>query len=224
MKKAIFIDIDNTLLDFDKCAYLSMKRSFEDFGIPFDDSMFDTFERVNLSLWHSLENGYISKDQLFKIRWSSVLAALNVKADGILMEKQFKHYINTVAITIDYAKEILEYLSSKYKVYATSNATYEQQISRLKNADFDKYFSGYFISERVGFEKPSKEFFDGCFASLPYSVDEVTMIGDSPTADIKGGVKYGLDTIWFNHRGESLPDDIKPKFTVSHLKEIENIL
>ena len=25
MKKAIFIDIDNTLLDFDKCAYLSMK-------------------------------------------------------------------------------------------------------------------------------------------------------------------------------------------------------
>ena len=79
MKKAIFIDIDNTLLDFDKCAYLSMKRSFEDFNIPFDDSMFDTFERVNLSLWHSLEKGYISKDQLFKIRWSTVLAALNVK-------------------------------------------------------------------------------------------------------------------------------------------------
>ena len=68
-----------------------------------------------------------------------------LKKKAFLMEKQFKHYINTVAITIDYAKEILEYLSSKYKVYATSNATYEQQISRLKNADFDKYFSGYFI-------------------------------------------------------------------------------
>ena len=54
MKKAIFIDIDNTLLDFDKCAYLSMKRSFEDFGLPFDDSMFDTFERVNLSVFSLL--------------------------------------------------------------------------------------------------------------------------------------------------------------------------
>lgn len=224
MKKAIFVDIDNTLLDFDKCAHLSMKRSFEDFGIPFEDHMFDTFERVNLSIWRSLENGHITKDQLFKIRWSTVLAALDINFDGIEMEKQFKQYINTVALTIDYAKEILEYLSAKYKVYATSNATYEQQISRLKNADFDKYFSGYFISEQVGFEKPSKEFFDGCFKEIPFSVDEVVLIGDSPTADIRGGAKYGLDTIWFDHRGETLPEGVNPTYTIKHLEEIENIL
>ena len=51
MINTIFIDIDNTLLDFDKCAYLSMKSAFEDCGLPFEDSMFDTFERINLSLW-----------------------------------------------------------------------------------------------------------------------------------------------------------------------------
>jgi YjjG family noncanonical pyrimidine nucleotidase len=224
MKKAIFLDIDNTLLDFDKCAHLSMKSSFEDFGIEFEEWMFDTFERVNLSIWRSLEKGYITKPQLFKIRWATVLAALDINFDGIEMETRFKHYINTVAITIDYAKEILEYLSKKYKLYATSNATYEQQISRLKNAGFDKYFSGYFISEKVGFEKPSKEFFDGCTKDLPYQLDELILIGDSPTADIKGGAQYGIDTIWFDHRGEKLPDIVTPTYTVNHLKEIENIL
>ena len=94
----------------------------------------------------------------------------------------------------------------------------------MKNAGFDKYFSGYFISEKVGFEKPSKEFFDGCFKDLPYDLDEVVLIGDSPTADIKGGSKYGLDTIWFDHRGEKLPEGVAPTHIVHHLKEIENIL
>ncbi len=224
MKKAIFLDIDNTLLDFDKCAHLSMKNAFEDFGIPFSDGMFNMFERVNLSIWKRLEEGIITKEQLFKIRWSTVLAALNVDFDGIEMENQFKKYINSVAITIDYARELLEYLSKKYKLYATSNSTYEQQVSRLKNADFEKYFDGYFISEKVGFEKPTKEFFDKCFESIPFSKDEVILIGDSPTADIKGGEQYGIETIWFDHRGEKLPNGVSASYTVNHLKEIENIL
>ena len=224
MIKTVFLDIDNTLLDFNECANVSAQKAFRDLNLTYHEGVFPVFTEENDKLWLKIEDGTITREELHRVRWQLIFDRLQIDADGILMEKQFKHYINTVAITIDYANEILEYLSSKYKVYATSNATYEQQISRLKNADFDKYFSGYFISERVGFEKPSKEFFDGCFSSLPYSVDEVTMIGDSPTADIKGGVKYGLDTIWFNHRGESLPDDIKPKFTVNHLKEIENIL
>ncbi len=224
MKKAIFLDIDNTLLNFDECARESMKRAFADFDLPFNDDMFDMFERVNLSIWKRLEEGIITKDQLFKIRWSTVLAALNIPFDGILMEKQFKKYINTIAIKIEYADSILEYLSSKYKLYATSNSTYEQQVSRLKNAGFDKYFKGYFISEKIGAEKPTKSFFDKCFALVPYSKDEVVLIGDSPTADIKGGRQYGIDTIWLDRRGEILPDGVISTHTVHHLKEIENIL
>ena len=224
MTKIIFIDIDNTLLDFDKCAYLSMKSAFADCGLPFEDHMFDTFERINLSLWHRLEDGIISKEQLFKIRWSTVLAGIGLNYDGVEMENRFKHYLHTYAVTIDGAESLLKYISSKYKVYATSNATYEQQISRLKNAGFDKYFDGYFISEKVGAEKPSKEFFDHCLSNLTSSIEEIVLIGDSPTADIKGGSQYGLKTIWFDRRNEKLPEGIVPAYTVKHLSEIKNIL
>lgn len=224
MITTIFIDIDNTLLDFDKCAYLSMKSAFEDCGLPFENSMFDTFERINLSLWHRLEEKIITKEQLFKIRWSTVLAGLGLVYDGIEMEKRFKHYLYTYAVTIEGAEELLKYLSSKYKVYATSNATYDQQISRLKNAGFDKYFDGYFISERAGAEKPSKEFFDYCFGNLNASKQNVALIGDSPTADIKGGSEYGLTTIWFDKRNEKLPEGVNPTYIVKDLLDIKNIL
>lgn len=36
MIKAVFIDIDDTLLDFGKCAKYAMAESFKDFGLKFD--------------------------------------------------------------------------------------------------------------------------------------------------------------------------------------------
>ena len=219
MITTIFIDIDNTLLDFDKCAYLSMKSAFEDCGLPFENSMFDTFERINLSLWHRLEEKIITKEQLFKIRWSTGLGLIY---DGIEMEKRFKHYLYTYAVTIEGAEELLKHLSSKYKVYATSNATYDQQISRLKNAGFDKYFDGYFISERAGAEKPSKEFFDYCFKNIPdFKKEETIIVGDSISADIIGGKNVGITTVWFNIKGEtsSLPD-----YEIHALPELKDLL
>ena len=224
MIKAVFVDIDNTILDFDKCAYLSMKSAFEDCGLPFDDDMFDTFERINLSLWRCMEKKIITKEQLFKLRWPTVLAGIGMNYNGVDVEALFKHYLYNQAVTIDGAEDLLKYLSSKYKIYAASNATYEQQIARLKSAGFDKYFDGYFISEKAGAEKPSKEFFDYCFGNLTMSKDDVTMIGDSPTADIKGGSEYGLTTIWFNWRNEKLPVGVAPTHIVENLSDIKNIL
>ena len=224
MINTIFIDIDNTLLDFDKCAYLSMKSAFEDCGLPFEDSMFDTFERINLSLWRCMEKRIITKDQLFKLRWPTVLAGLGMNYDGVDVEARFKHHLFNHTVTIEGAEDLLKYLSQKYKIYAASNATYDQQISRLKNAGFDKYFDGYFISEKAGAEKPNKEFFDYCFSNLTVSKEDVAIIGDSPTADIKGGAEYGIATIWFNWRNEKLPEGVTPSHVIKNLVEVKDIL
>ena len=224
MITTVFIDIDNTLLDFDKCAYLSMKSAFEDCGLPFDDEKFATFERINLSLWRCLEKKIITKEQLFKLRWPTVLAGLNLNYDGIDVESRFKHYLYNYAVTIEGAEDLLKHLSKKYKIYAASNATYDQQIARLKSAGFDKYFDGYFISEKAGAEKPCKEFFDYCFSNLNVSKDNVVMIGDSPTADIKGAYEYGIAPIWFNWRHEKLPEGVVPAYVVTSLAEIKSIL
>lgn len=224
MITTVLIDIDNTLLDFDKCAYLSMKSAFEDCGLPFDDEKFATFERINLSLWRCLEKKIITKEQLFKLRWPTVLAGIGIDYDGFDVEERFKHYLYKYAVTIDGAEDLLKYLSGKYKIYAASNATYNQQIARLTSAGFDKYFDGYFISEKAGAEKPCKEFFDYCFSNLNASKENVVMIGDSPTADIKGSYNYGITPIWFNWRGEKLPEGVVPAHIVKSLREIKNIL
>ena len=53
---------------------------------------------------------------------------------------------------------------------------------------------------------------------------EAIMIGDSLSADIQGGINFGIDTCWVNLKNDAPNDKIKPKYVVTKLKEICEIL
>ena len=220
----VFIDIDDTLLDFTKCANDAIKSACNKFGVPYTTTLVDTFHPINLDLWHRLEKKEVTKEKLFDTRFQIVFDKLGIKADGIAFETAFRENFHESAILVDGARDLLEYLRSKYKVYVASNASMHQQTNRMKRAELDGYIDGYFVSEDIGFPKPQKEFFDACFKALPdVKPQDVVMIGDSLSADIKGACEYGLKTIWYNHRNEPT-SDVKCDYIVSRLSEIKNIL
>ena len=220
----VFIDIDDTLLDFTKCANDAIKSACDKFGVPYTTTLVDTFHPINLDLWHRLEKKEVTKEKLFDTRFQIVFDKLGIKADGIAFETAFRENFHESAILVDGARDLLEYLRSKYKVYVASNASMHQQTNRMKRAELDGYIDGYFVSEEIGFPKPQKEFFDACFKALPdVKPQDVVMIGDSLSADIKGACEYGLKTIWYNHRNEPTAD-VKCDYIVSRLSEVKNIL
>lgn len=220
----VFIDIDDTLLDFTKCANDAIKSACNKFGVPYTATLVDTFHPINLDLWHRLEKKEVTKEKLFDTRFQIVFDKLGIKADGIAFETAFRENFHESAILVDGARDLLEYLRSKYKVYVASNASMHQQTNRMKKAELDGYIDGYFVSEEIGFPKPQKEFFDACFKALPdVKPQDVVMIGDSLSADIKGACEYGLKTIWYNHRNEPT-SDVKCDYIVSRLSEVKNIL
>ena len=55
MLKAVLMDIDDTLLDFGKCAEQAMRIGFAEWGLPYDDSTYATFTRINDGLWLMIE-------------------------------------------------------------------------------------------------------------------------------------------------------------------------
>lgn len=220
----VFIDIDDTLLDFTKCANDAIKSACNKFGVPYTTTLVDTFHPINLDLWHRLEKKEVTKEKLFDTRFQIVFDKLGIKADGIAFEAAFRENFHESAILVDGARDLLEYLRSKYKVYVASNASMHQQTNRMKRAELDGYIDGYFVSEEIGFPKPQKEFFDACFKALPdVKPQDVVMIGDSLSADIKGACEYGLKTIWYNHRNEPT-SGVKCDYIVSRLSEVKNIL
>ena len=223
MIKAILIDIDNTLLDFDASANLAIKEGFAKRGIEFTDNVIDVFHRINNSLWKRLENGELTKQGLFDIRWNTIFEALGIDADGIEFEAYFRAYLFDSAVEMDGAMEILKYLSSKYDVYAASNGTHLQQINRLTRAGMIDILKNVFTSQALGVQKPEKEFFDKCLEQMHCAPQEVMMIGDSLSADIGGAKEAGLLTCWFDVKKTSSRNNVAD-YTVTELKDIKQIL
>lgn len=222
--KAVFIDIDNTLLDFNKCALWSMQKAFNDYGLSFENSMFDTFNMINNRLWLRIEKGELTKEELYACRWNMIFALIGIDVDGVEFENAFYSYLTESAEPVDGALDLLKYLHGKYLVCAASNASYAQQIKRLNNAGMAEYLDRIFISEQIGFSKPQKEFFERCFEKIsPIVPSETVMIGDSLTADIEGGASFGMKTCRYNHNLTNESSDL-PDFTVCSLSEIKKFL
>lgn len=230
LMKAVFIDIDNTLLSFSEYVKQTMKDGFTHFGLKhYEPYMYDTFTEENNKLWQRIEQGTIVFSELEKVRWNIIFSRLGINFDGTVFEKYFRHALYDSAIPMPYANEMLHYLNGKYILCAASNGPYEQQVHRLEVAGMKRYFDYIFISEKLGASKPSEEFFKRAFSELNSGREETIMpsdaiiIGDSLTSDIAGGRNYGMKTCFYNVGGiES--DDIKADYVIDELNEIEGIL
>ena len=222
--KAVFFDLDDTLLDFNLCAREAIIDSCKDMGIPFSEKLYENFTRINPALWKMVETGVITRATLHKLRFLSILSETGIDADDQELERLLKVHIKKCAVRLPYAEEILKYLHGKYELYVTSNASQEQQISRLEKAGLLTYLTDVFTSGRIGVEKPKREFFEGVFKLLPHLLPEQTIIvGDSLRADIVGGKSYGVKTCWLDRFGNDFPG-ITPDYTITNLKELENLL
>ena len=114
MIKAVLLDIDNTLLDFNKCSELAIKKSFLEHGLSFTNEVFPTFLRRNDILWKNIEKGEYTRELLHKERWNIIFGELGIDYDGIKIEKSFLDNLYDCVVLIDGALEIVKYLSEKY--------------------------------------------------------------------------------------------------------------
>ncbi len=203
-KKIALIDIDNTLLDFDEYVKDTLKTGFREFGIGvYEPYMYDVFEEINGGLWRQIERGEIDFQTLSKRRFNDVFKALSIDFDGVTFEKYFRKKLFTSAIKVDGAEEMIANIKPFCVMCIASNGPVEQQLNRLSLAGFKESFDFFFLSEDIGYSKPSIKFFETAFSKLENALQrkieksEVIMIGDSETSDIKGGKDFGITTCKF---------------------------
>ena len=223
MIKAILLDVDNTLLDFNKCARAAMMDAARDFSIALPADAFDVFRRINDGLWRQIEQQTLTTEELYRVRWALIFQELGVDFDGITFEERFYHYLTTSAEKVDGADELMAHLQGKYTLCIASNAPYHQQVQRMEKAGYLPYLRHLFISEAIGAVKPAPAFFQACLAALaPLQPDEVLMIGDSLTADIAGARACGIRACWYRHGSHK--DGSMADYCVADLREICDLL
>ncbi len=231
MLKAILFDIDDTLLSFQGFVKEAMREGFRHFGLAeYREEMYGVFTRINRELWQRLERGEMSFEELKAVRWNKIFEALGLQADGVAFEEYFRDALFDNAICENGAVALLEALKGRYILCAASNGPYLQQVNRLKVGGLLPYFDHLFISEEMGISKPSPDFFRLCLERLnrgradAIEREEVLIIGDSLSSDIKGGLGAGIHTLFYNPAGTIPPEGCTPEYTVSSLEEILTVL
>ncbi|MBO4251664.1 MAG: HAD-IA family hydrolase [Clostridia bacterium] len=225
MIKTVLLDIDNTLLDFNQSAKLTMQKAFDELGLQYRDEVFETFLRVNDILWKKIERREMTRQELHAVRWWTVFGELGLNADGDKMERLFLDNLQDFAVPIDGALDLVKYLSGKYAVFTASNAPYAQQVKRLTISGIKPYVKGILNFEAIGVHKPQPQFFEECLKALsPAKKEEIALIGDSLSADMEGGKSVGFTTIWFNYAGSDTAATDICDYVVNSLSEITNIL
>ena len=94
----------------------------------------------------------------------------------------------------------------------------------MEESGLSKYFSHVFISEEVGYNKPSPDIFKHAMqTSGAINAENCLMIGDSLEADILGAINAGMKAVYLSH--ESKNESTENNFiTVNSLEEIKTIL
>lgn len=226
MIKTVFLDLDDTILDFRRGERRAIAKTFTLIGNEPCEKIVERYIEINLDCWHALERGEMSRDEVLIGRFERLFSELGLDKSATEAQEIYENLLSKEHDFLPGAKEMLDVLkaSGKYDLYMATNGIPSVQMPRIKDSGVEEYFKGIFISEEIGYPKPDRRFFDKCFKKIDgFDPEETIIVGDSLSSDVKGGINAGIKTCHFNPRQISYTH-IKPDYKISSLDELIPLL
>lgn len=221
----MFWDFDGTIIHPNESFLNSLQMALknEKYEIPIEKIR--SFLRTVCS-WNKPEITYI--DKTGQQWWHSLFEQFNIfyakhninETDNDKINVYFKKQIldfNSYTL-YDHAKTaLMQCIQKGYRNYIISN-NYPELPLLINDFGLSPYFTDYFISSNIGYEKPRIEIFQYALQSAGFP-DCCYMIGDIPIADIQGGKLAGMKTILVHQDG-----DFNTDYKCKNLSEIPLLL
>ena len=217
MRKAVFFDLDGTLLDRDS----SVKQFVE-----------AQYDRLNSSLSHIRKATYVDKFIELDCRghvWKDRVYQSLIQAFGITgmtwqaMLEDYETQFQFACIPFPNLLAMLSELKDEgYLLGVVTNGFGEFQSRSLAGLDIQSCFDTVLISDAEGVRKPQMEIFQRAMQKLDVQAANSTFVGDNPDADIVGARRAKMRTIWKRHSYSPAPKEVDS--IIDDLSEIPLIL
>ena len=223
--KAILYDVDGTLLDFETQEEVALSYCFKKYNLgELSEEKLELYKRINLGYWEMFEKNLITKEKLVVKRFEDYLEALGVKLDAEEVNDTYFSKLGDTIVLKDNSYELVKSLKGKIKQYVVTNGAIRVQKTKLAKSGFDKLMDDVFISDEVGYQKPRKEFFDAIKNRLgDIANDEILIVGDSLTSDMKLADNCNLISCFYNPKKKDYKVDFKIDYEISDLNEVKKI-
>ena len=225
MIEFLFLDLDDTILDFHKAERIAITKTIRQFGLEPTEEVLERYRAINKWHWEQLELGKLTRGEVVENRFGVLFDEYGVDADQTACARAYEENLAIGHYFLPGAEEAVDRLSKKYRLFLASNGTASVQKGRMTSANLYRFFEKVFVSQEIGHNKPSREYFDACFAQIPgFDPQKAMIVGDSLTSDILGGIHAGIRTCWVNPNHNSGREDIRPDYEIEALSQLEDIL
>ena len=225
MFEFLFLDLDDTILDFQKAEHVALSKTLKAFGLEPTDTVLSRYSKINKAHWEALERKEMTRAQVLLGRFQVLFTEFSLDVDPEKVARAYEHNLGIGHWFMPGAEEAVECLSKKYKLYLASNGTASVQKGRMTSANLYRFFEKVFVSQEIGANKPAPEYFERCFAQIPdFDKSKAIIVGDSLTSDILGGQNAGIATCWVNPNHKPRRDDIRVDYEIEALSQLEDLL
>ena len=224
MIEFLFLDLDDTILDFHTAERVAISKTIREFGVEPTEEILTLYHGINKWHWEQLELGNLTRAEVLVNRFGVLFEKLGMQVDAPQCAKTYEINLSQGHWFLPGAEEAVASLSKKYRLFLASNGTAVVQKGRMTSANLYRFFETVFVSQEIGHNKPSREYFDACFARIPdFDKEKAMIVGDSLSSDIKGGINAEIKTVWVNpdHKDSG---DIRPDYEIEYLYQLEPLL
>lgn len=212
MIKEVIFDIDNTLYSYDKGHGEGMKQLYgymkEQFGIEQEE--FQSMVRIS--------NQEIT-DRLGKD--NAAIHSRSIRFQNLLEKWGKPLFPHVQAMYHVYWDTLLkvsgpepgavacmqELKSMGIRIGIGTDMTAMMQYEKLSAFGFAPFISHIVTSQEAGVEKPHPEFMKLCIKKAEARPEECVFVGDNLKKDACGASACGMHGIWYNPKGNNLPED-----------------
>ena len=225
MIEFLFLDLDDTILDFHKAERIAINKTLRDFGLEPTEEVLGRYHVINKWHWEQLELGNLTRHEVHWMRFEVLFREFGVEADPRECAKRYMENLSVGHYFLPGAEEAVKQLHQKYRLFLASNGTASVQKGRMTSANLYRFFEQSFVSEEIGHNKPSREYFEAAFARIPgFDPEKALMVGDSLTSDIRGGNNAGLKTCWVNPDHKPRDPQIPVDYEIEALHQLPALL
>ena len=230
----LIFDVDDTLLDF-YAAFLTAQRNIaEHLEIELSQEYYDTDEKCGWRAWEECglekteekdvqENYHAYYYQYLRKHFEYLLEAYGKVCDvKELVECYLKSISSSKVMKEPSTLSVYARLSQRYQLVLATNGIDRMQRERI--TDFLPYTHRIYVSEGIGFIKPTEDFYNYIMSDLRCRPEECLMIGDSITNDIVGAKAVGMNVCYYNIKGKHKPENVLVDFEINSINDLVQIL
>lgn len=238
--KAIFFDLDETLIENRLSVSDVFKRTYDDFegelGHDTQKAFFGELSHRAKTLWGSMfESDDSPERQLVDCLMHSIIAtdAVAEYRHLSLAQDMLDHFIVLSASNVhfqDSAEAVLAELNKLgYIVGVITNGIEQVQMSKIDKLGLEHKVDYVTVSAQARAHKPANAVFELALERAAVEAGQAWMIGDHPTNDVAGAIRAGLTGVYYNPHQHQVDDvfanlEEVPNHTIERLADVLSLL